>query len=339
MGEKSAQAGKRRPSVTSGVSLRPDGTLKDTPANRALHPEVVSQAAFEDPELVRDAFFADRQSILFKGQAPDVLRQLAKHQIRVDCIVTSPPYYGQRDYNVDGQFGLEAHPSQYLERLLEVFDLCREVLSETGSLWINIGDTYWSGKGAHKSGEKKQGARRFGKRPQDHPGDGLWARPKQLLLLPHRLAIGLQDQGWLVRNDNVWVKPNPVPDQVRDRSSMSHEYVFHFTRSRYYYYDREPVARRTAEGKILPPLDTWTVPPAAGDGSHKAAFSEELVRIPVLATTPPGGVVLDVFNGSGTTTAFARQHGLRSIGIDLNPEYCEQATARLLAVDKKETES
>lgn len=305
------------------------GRLKDTPANRALHPSVVSQAAFTDASLRECAYYADEQAIVFHGDVRESLRLLIESGITVNCIVTSPPYYGQRDYGVEGQFGLEDHPQAFIDRLVETFDLCWQVLDETGSLWVNIGDTYWSGKGAHKSSEAKQGARRFGLRPQDKPGDGKWARPKQLLLVPHRLAIALQERGWLVRNDNVWIKPNPVPDQVRDRCSVSHEYVFHFTKSRWYYFNRLPVGRRLPSGTVLPPLDTWQVPTANGNGSHRASFSQELVRIPILATTPPQGVVLDPFNGAGTSMAFARLSGFRSIGIDLNRHYCEEAARTL----------
>lgn len=157
-----------------------------------------------------------------------------------------------------------------------MFAVCKDVLRDTGSLWVNLGDTYWSGKGAHKSKEIKQSARRFGIRPQDKAGDGKWAKPKQLLLIPHRFAIAMQDDGWLVRNDNVWVKPNPVPDQVRDRCSISHEYVVHFTKERWYYFDREAVGRSMPTGKTLPPLDTWVVPPNRnGNGAgHRATFSD-----------------------------------------------------------------
>ncbi len=309
-------------------SIATNGSLKDTPANRALSPRVATQALFESRALTRPAFFADASSIVFHGDVREELRRIAATGIKVDCIVTSPPFYGQRDYGIEGQLGLEDHPQQFLDRLLEIFSLCREVLSETGSLWVNLGDTYWSGKGAHKSSESKQAARRFGLRPQDRTGDGRWARPKQLLLIPHRFAIAMQDAGWLVRNDNVWIKPNPVPDQVRDRCSISHEYVFHFTKARWYYFDPRAVSRHI-KGTQLPPLDTWVVPPARGTGSHRASFSEELVRIPILATTPPGGIVLDPFNGSGTSMIFARRSGFRSIGIDLSEAYCREAVASL----------
>lgn len=312
------------PKVPTRASRNPDGTLKDTPANRALRPRQTSQEIFTDDALTRHAYYSDDRSLIFHGDVSENLKVMAAAGMQVDCIVTSPPFYGQRDYGVDGQIGLEGHPQKFIDSLVEIFELCRPVLKETGSLWVNLGDTYWSGKGAHKSNETKQSARRFGVRPQDSAGDGLWARPKQLLLIPHRFAISMQDSGWLVRNDNVWVKPNPIPDQVRDRCSISHEYVFHMTKERWYYFDREAVGRPSTSGRTLPPLDTWVVPTSRGAKSHKASFSEGLVSVPVLATTPPNGVVLDPFGGSGTTLRFARKHGFRSIGVDLNAEYCEE---------------
>lgn len=325
------------PLPPTSASVGEDGGLKDTRANRALHPGSTPQTVFQHPELLRHAYYADEKSIVMHGDVRHALRRLIAAGVEVDCIVTSPPYYGQRDYGIDGQLGLEDHPQRFIDHLIEVFNLCGALLRETGSLWINIGDTYWSGKGAHKSGEVKQGARRFGLRPQDRPGDGTWTRPKQLLLIPHRLAIALQEQGWLVRNDVVWVKPHPVPDQVRDRCSVSHEYVFHLTKSRWYYYDRHSVGRRLPSGRVLPALDTWEVPPAAGNGTHKASFSEDLIRIPILATTPAQGIVLDPFNGTGTSMIFARKHGFRSIGIDLSEQYCEEVAKTLKKLDAAET--
>jgi site-specific DNA-methyltransferase (cytosine-N4-specific) len=330
-------AGRQAPPLPpTSASVSRDGALKDTPANRALHPKVTPQEVFQNPDLLHHAYYADEKSIVLHGDVRHFLQRLIDVGVEVDCVVTSPPYYGQRDYGIDGQLGLENHPQQFIDHLAEVFSLCGELLRETGSLWINIGDTYWSGKGAHKSGELKQGARRFGLRPQDRPGDGKWARPKQLLLIPHRLAIALQEQGWLVRNDVVWIKPHPVPDQVRDRCSISHEYVFHLTKSRWYYYDRHTVGRRLPSGRVLPALDTWEIPPAVGNGAHRASFSEDLIRIPVLATTPAKGIVLDPFNGSGTSMIFARKHGFRSIGIDLSEQYCEDTARALKKLDAAE---
>jgi site-specific DNA-methyltransferase (adenine-specific) len=306
-----------------------NGELKDTPANRALVPAASSIDALLKPELRAAAYYTDELSLLLRMDVRAGLRALIDAGVQVDCIVTSPPYYGQRDYGYAGQIGLEEHPSNYIDALAEVFDLCSKLLKDTGSLWINIGDTYWSGKGAHKSKESKQGARRFGLRPQDKAGDGRWARPKQLLLIPHRMAIALQERGWLVRNDNVWVKPNPVPDQVRDRCSIAHEYVFHLAKSRWYYFDRLRVGRTATSGRVLPPLDTWEVPPSPGNSTHRASFSDELIRIPIMATTPPDGIVLDPFSGVGTTMLFAKRHGLRSIGIELSDEYCRLAASAL----------
>ena len=324
------------PLPPTSASISTGGGLKDTPANRALHPALTPQEVFQNPELLQHAYYADEKSIVLNGDVKSSLQRLIRAGVEVDCIVTSPPYYGQRDYGIEGQLGLEDHPQQFIDHLVEVFDLCAALLRETGSLWINIGDTYWSGKGAHKSGEVKQGARRFGLRPQDRPGDGPWTRPKQLLLIPHRLAIALQERGWLVRNDVVWVKPHPVPDQVRDRCSISHEYVFHLTKSRWYYYDRHSVGRRLPSGRVLPPLDTWEVPPAIGNGRHKASFSEDLIRVPILATTPAHGIVLDPFNGAGTSMLFARKHGFRSIGIDLSEKYCADTATALKKLDAAE---
>lgn len=324
------------PVPPSSASVDEDGALKDTPANRALHPASTSMAIFRNKKVREGAVHADDRSILLCGDVEEQLQKLIDAKFKVDCIVTSPPYYGQRDYGVDGQIGHEEHPGEFIDKLVGIFGLCRELLRDTGSMWINIGDTYWSGKGAHKSKEVKQGARRFGLRPQDRPGDGKWTRPKQLLLIPHRLAIALQDDGWLVRNDNVWVKPNPVPDQVRDRCSMSHEYVFHLTNNRWYYFNRQQVGRLMPSGSLLPPLDTWEVPPSTGNGNHKASFSQDLLRIPVLSTTPPNGIVLDPFNGSGTSTLFARANGFRSIGIDISAAYCAQAAEALTRTPTRE---
>jgi site-specific DNA-methyltransferase (adenine-specific) len=322
------------------VRMQSDDEKKITKANAAMHPFVVSEEIFCSPKLQATAFYADANVLIFNMEVREALRLLGDHRMLVNCIVTSPPFYGQRDYEVNGQIGLEDHPQDFIRNLVEVFDLCGPVLADNGSMWINIGDTYWSGKGEHKSGEIKQSARRFGVRPQDKKGDGKLCVPKQLLLIPHRFAIGMQDRGWIVRNDNVWVKPNPIPDQVRDRCSMSHEYVFHFVKSRWYYFDKNLVGRPTESGSILPPVDTWEVQPVRGGNGnpHRARFSEELVKIPICTTTPSRGVVLDPFAGSGTSLVFARKHGHRCIGIDIKREFCEQMVKQVREMREPEAE-
>jgi site-specific DNA-methyltransferase (adenine-specific) len=289
----------------------------------AKHPLPTDEAAFGNTELRRRAFYADSGCLIFHAEVRQALDWLKSAGLFVDCIVTSPPFYGQRDYDVVGQIGLEQNPYEFLGNLLTIFSDTRKILKTTGSLWVNLGDTYWNGRGEHKGKDHKQKARRFGLRPQDRPGDGKLCKNKQLLLIPHRFAIGMQDLDWIVRNDNVWVKPNPIPDQVADRCSMSHEYVFHFVTQRFYFFNREAVGRKSTRNTFLPPLDTWEVPISKGGASHKATFSEELVRIPILGTTPPRGVVLDPFAGSGTCLLVAKKHGFRAIGIDIKMEYCE----------------
>ena len=312
------------------------GSKPRTKANAAMAPIIVDDGTFEDPMLKSKAYYSDEHTIILNMDVSEALELLAQVGMMVNCIVTSPPFYGQRNYEVEGQIGLEDHPAEFIEKLADTFHSCSPILAPNGSMWVNIGDTYWSGKGEHKSGESKQGARRFGLRPQDKKGDGKWCVPKQLLLIPHRFAIAMQDKGWTVRNDNVWLKPNPIPDQVRDRCSMSHEYVFHFVKDRWYYFDKGLVGRRADSGSILPPLDTWEVPPVRGlHNGHKARFSEELVRIPILATTPKRGVVLDPFAGSGTSLVFARKNGFRSIGIDIKSDFCEMMVKNLEKVGSR----
>lgn len=308
---------------------------KSTKANEALHPIVVSEEVFCDKKLRRHAYYADDSTIILNMDINKGLDLLAQHNMIVNCVVTSPPFYGQRDYEVDGQIGLENHPAEFVQRLAASMDKCGPVLATNGSMWVNLGDTYWSGKGEHRSGEAKQSARRFGIRPQDKTGDGKLCKPKQLLLIPHRFAIAMQDTGWTVRNDNVWVKPNPIPDQVRDRCSISHEYVFHLVKSRWYFFDKNLVGRQMEGGSVLPPLDTWEVPPVRGAQNHKARFSEELVRVPIHATTPTRGVVLDPFAGSGTSLVYARKHGFRAIGIDISEKFCALMVDRLQEIENE----
>lgn len=338
MTSKSKPSGDTTPAYSEKWSLHPGGALRKKRGISAKdqqvlakHPVVLPQQIFESPALTKKAFYSDENCLIFCGEVREVLGWLRGAGIFADCIVTSPPFYGQRDYGVSGQIGLEQKPEEFITKLVDVFSDAREVLNSSGSLWVNLGDTYWNGRGQARGQDDKQLARRFGLRPQDRRGDGKLCKNKQLLLIPHRFAISMQDAEWIVRNDNVWVKPNPIPDQVADRSCMSHEYVFHFVTQRFYYYNRVAVGRKTVNGTYMPPADTWEVPLSKGGTVHKASFSEELVRIPILATTPPRGIVLDPFAGSGTSLMFAKRNGFRSIGIDIKPEYCEVMKASIRA--------
>ena len=263
---------------------------------------------------------------LFNGDAFDVMKRMKSSF--VDCIVTSPPYYGQRDYGVDGQIGLESHPSEYLDKLVQVFREAYRLLKPSGSLWIVIGDTYWSGRGKSKikTNDVMQKHRRFD-RPQDKSGDGLWCVPKQQLLIPHRLAIAMQSDGWIVRNDNVWSKQCPIPDPVNDRSSKSHEYIFHFVKNKRYFYDMSAVCVPTLEGGVKPLSSVWDLKFVRNSKMHKAPFSENVVVYPILATLHPDGTILDPFCGSGTTIHVARKYKNKSftIGIDISQSALDEA--------------
>lgn len=279
-----------------------------------------------------DSYFNSSGITLYCGDALSVLTKIPDDS--VDCVVTSPPYYGQRDYGVEGQIGLEQHPQQYVDRLVAIFQEVRRVLKPTGSLWVNIGDTYWSGKGRPKGDDRKQKHRRF-LRPQDVAGPRPLCSPKQLLLIPHRFAIAMQESGWIVRNDNVWHKTNPTPDPVNDRSASAHEYVFHFVKKQRYFYDHAAVAVRSkGEKATKAPPSVWTITSVSTFKKHIAVFPEELVRVPIHATLPKNGVLLDPFCGSATALTYALRQGLGAqlIGIDISEHALEEAKGLLTAV-------
>jgi site-specific DNA-methyltransferase (cytosine-N4-specific) len=287
----------------------------------------VQQALADHPGL--EPYFHNSVVSLYRGEAAAMLGLLPTAS--VDCIVTSPPYYGQRDYGVPDQIGLEKHPQEYIERLLQVFRAAKRVLKPTGSLWVNLGDTYWSGKGRPQGPDAKQPHRRF-LRPQDVSGPRPLCTPKQLLLIPHRFAIAMQDEGWIVRNDNVWYKVNPTPDPVDDRCAAAHEYMFHFVLKRKYYFDTDAVAIPSqGEKKTKAPPSVWMLRSAPTFKKHIAVFPEELVRVPILATLPRDGVILDPFCGSGTALSYAIAQGdnRRGIGIDISETALEEAQTLL----------
>lgn len=277
-------------------------------------------------------YYADGHTTLYLGDAQQVLEKLVDES--VDCIVTSPPYYGQRDYQIKGQIGLECNPTEFVKTLVNVFTEAKRVLKPTGSLWVNIGDTYWSGKGQAHGIDSKRRLPRF-LRPQDRAGEKPLCVPKQLLLIPHRFAIAMQDDGWIVRNDNVWHKIHPVPDPSRDRCASSHEYIFHFVKSRKYFYDADAVAvPSNGKSDKKSPASVWTIPAKPTKKRHSAPFPLELLRIPILATCPIDGVLLDPFCGSGTAlvATLIAGKGRKAIGIDLSEDSLQealQAIARL----------
>lgn len=299
----------------------------------------IRQGMPPEPESIEEAISHPRHESLptytgenyelFVGDAKHILLGLETESI--DCVVTSPPYYGQRDYEEVGQIGLEFHPQLYIASLVEVFREVKRVLKPTGSVWVNLGDTFWSGKGRAHGKDDKQKHRRFA-RPQDNAGVRPWGSPKQLLLIPHRFAIAMQDDGWCVRGDNVWYKPNPTPDPVEDRCARSHEYVFHFVKQRHYWFDANAVALPSnGDSELKPPQSVWTVRTVSSNKEHKASFPGNLVSLPLRATLPPKGCLLDPFCGSGTALEYALNmgEGRRAIGIDISTESIDESRAAL----------
>lgn len=262
-------------------------------------------------------------STIFEGDAVTVLRRLPSNSVR--CVVTSPPYWGLRDYGIDDQIGLELTMPQFIQKLVAVFSEVRRVLTDDGTLWINIGDGYTSGNRGYRATDKKNPARAMTVRP-DTP-EGL--KPKDLMGIPWRLAFALQDDGWYLRTDIIWNKPNAMPESVKDRPTRSHEFLFMFSKSEKYFYNSDAV-KQVADGGGLRNLRTvWSVNTKPYAGAHFATFPPELVRPCVKASTEPGDFVLDPFFGAGTVGLVCNEEGRKYAGVELNPSYVDLAVERL----------
>ena len=291
----------------------------------------------------------------------------------VNCCVTSPPYFGLRDYGHAGQIGLEPTPAEYVAKLVEVFREVRRVLRDDGTLWLNLGDSYTPvnrGENARPRKETLTGIS-AGNPHSDLPtkreavqsiaAQGF--KQKDLLGIPWRVAFALQQDGWYLRQDIIWHKPNPMPESVRDRCTKAHEYIFLLSKSPKYYFDwqamQEPATNRPpgnkkptkggreyliAEGEQhrtaanlhnIEARETrnrrsvWTVTTKPFRGAHFATFPPDLIEPCVLAGCPAGGTVLDPFGGAGTTALVATRHNRKSFSCEMNPAYVEMAEARL----------
>jgi DNA modification methylase len=242
----------------------------------------------------------------------------------VNCIVTSPPYFWLRDYQVEGQIGQEESVVAYVDRLSKIFEAGHKALATDGVFFLNIGDTFYSGKGKSHGIDGKSKKRRFGLRAVDKSGGlGIGLQRKSLIGIPWRVAMRLAADGWVLRSSIIWHREHCLPEHVRDRPSRSYEYVFMFAKDRHYYFDKAPLIAQKVEE------DMWTIPakPKARNGIDTAPFPDELVRRCLLTGCRPGGVVLDPFLGSGTTLRVAAEMGLGGVGIELNPDFCAYAVA------------
>lgn len=242
----------------------------------------------------------------------------------VHCCVTSPPYYWQRDYGVDGQYGHEDTPEAFVKQLVSVFAEVRRVLADRGTLWLNLGDSYYSGNGQPRGHDPRSPSRdwiRQKVRPLDVSGLGY---PKKSLLgMPWRVALAMQADGWTIRQEIIWCRETAFPEpSVKDRPHRQHETVFLFSKSRWYDFDRA----------TLPEESVWHVPHERGAKKHSAAFPAALAERCILAGCPAGGTVLDPFGGSGTTAGVAIKHGRDAVICELNPEYAALIPARVAAI-------
>ena len=296
------------------------------------------------------------------GDCRDTMRELKAQGVRVQCCVTSPPYYGLRDYGHPGQIGLEKTPGEYVAALVEVFDGVRELLADDGVLWLNLGDSYnAAGREGHGTRQGyKQGSNRASATKADNCRPSVAdLKPKDLVGIPWRVAFALQAAGWYLRQDIIWHKPNPMPESVTDRCTKSHEYLFLLAKSERYFFDHvaiqepetmKPQNRLTPRkanpdakvhgmpeyrqqeggtgGGMRNRRSVWSVNTAPYGGAHFATFPPALIEPCILAGSRPGDVVLDPFMGSGTTAKVAQALGRQWIGCELNTEYAPLQQAR-----------
>lgn len=275
----------------------------------------------------------------------------------IDCCVTSPPYFGLRDYGHEGQIGLEETPEQYVAKMVEVFEQVRRVLKPEGTLWLNLGDSY-----AREGGDSRLKGRHWdGRENNPSTGSNRYAKdfnlkPKDLIGIPWMVAFALRSAGWYLRQDIIWHKPNPMPESVTDRCTKAHEYIFLMSKSQRYYYDQEAINEsastingkpcqfgasnqsgtlRNDEGRVFEDngvrnkRSVWTVTTKPFKEAHFATFPEDLIVDCIKAGCPEGGTVLDPFGGAGTTAVVARKLNRNYLLYELNPEYIKIAEKRI----------
>jgi DNA modification methylase len=284
------------------------------------------------------------------GDCRDTMRRWAQQGVKAQMCVTSPPYFGLRDYGHPGQIGLEPTPEAYIAAMVEVFRCVRDVLADDGTLWLNIGDSYNNFRSTMGPGQAVHGREKLnGKPAPDSRSRGIVGlKEKDLIGIPWMLAFALRADGWYLRQDIIWHKPNPMPESVRDRCTKAHEYIFLLSKSQRYFFDGEAMREDAVKGAAGSLFNTgktathqmgrssdaervedgrrnrrsvWTVATQPYSGAHFATFPPALVEPCILAGSRPADIVLDPFMGSGTTAQVAQQLGRQYIGCELNPQY------------------
>ena len=285
---------------------------------------VHTQAPLRSPILEWRGTVGAREWRLFNGPAKETLHLLPRDSI--DCVVTSPPYLWLRDYKVPGQLGLEDSVDGYVAALDEVMSEVLRVLEPSGVLFLNLGDTYYSGKGESQGVDRKSSKRRFGLRAVDRSGGlGIGLQRKSIIGVPWRVAIKLRIHNWILRAPIIWHRRNSLPEPVKDRPSRGFEHIFMFVKSRYYFFNRDGLPQGGDTE------DVWSIPVRAGSNGapDTAPFPEELVDRCLLVGCPPGGTALDPFCGSGTNLRVALRSNRSATGVELNATFCEYALRSL----------
>lgn len=266
-----------------------------------------------------DSIAETSSSFVYEGDAKIILPKL--EECSVQCCITSPPYWSLRDYEFPGHIGLEPSVDEFIYKLVEIFAEVKRVLKKDGVLWLNIGDAYTSGDRGYRAPDKKNPARAMSYRPDTPQG----LKPKDLIGLPWRLAFALQKDGWYLRSDVIWYKPNCMPESVKDRPTLSHEYLFLLSKSERYYYDYNAIREDDKRNRRT----VWSIPTQPFTGAHFATFPKSLVKPCILSGSKEGEIVLDPFFGSGTVGVVSEKYRRRYIGIEINPDYVNIAMERI----------
>lgn len=275
----------------------------------------------EPPVVARDT--TGNRGRILTGDARSELQNIEAQSVQ--CCITSPPYWGLRDYGIEGQIGAEMDLPQYISRIVDVFEGVRRVLRDDGTVWLNIGDSYTSGGRTWRDSDKKNPARGMEYRAPTPEG----LKPKDLIGVPWRIAFALQDAGWYLRSDVIWNKNNGLPESVKDRPARVHEYIFLLTKSEKYFYDHKAVLEPAVNGKQRNCRSVWTINTEPFKDAHFATFPRELVSRCLLAGSKEDSLVLDPFFGSGTVGEVCQLYFRNFVGIELNPEYVAIAKRRL----------
>ena len=245
----------------------------------------------------------------------------------IQTVVTSPPYWGLRNYDNEDQLGQESTPEAFVSKLVHLFNIIRESLKDDGTVWVNIGDTYFGAKGGHFDSKNSITNNETGAEYRQHrkaPPKHTYLKTGDLSGVPWMFAREMQKDGWYLKQDIIWYKPNPMPEAVNNRCVKSHEYIFLFTKKQQYYFDAESISVPSIEGTSkVRKSSVWKFNTASFSEAHFAVFPDELPALCIKAGSKEGDIVLDPFMGSGTTAIVAQKLGRRWIGIELNPKYIE----------------